>query len=585
MALDGTVMASLTAEIGNRLEGGKIAKIAQPEKDELLFTVKNQKNTWRLLISASASLPLLYFTEQNKQSPMTAPNFCMLLRKHIGNGRIMRVSQPGLERIICMEIEHLDELGDKRIKKLYIEIMGKHSNIIFCNDEDMILDSIKHISAQVSSVREVLPGRPYFIPQTVEKKDPLTISEAEFTELIGHTAAPVQKALYMKLTGISPIVGTELCHLASIDGDVSANEMTEAELIHLYHMFSLMMDDVKSRSFTPNIIYYQNEPVEFSALPLTCFEGEKYQAVTYDSISTLLEEYYASRNILTRIRQKSVDLRKIVQTALERNYKKYDLQMKQLKDTEKRDKYKVYGELLNTYGYELEGGEKKLTCLNYYTNEEITIPLDDQLSARENSQKFFDKYNKLKRTYEALSEQTLETKREIDHLESVSAALDIALKEEDLVQIKEELMEYGYIKHRRAGDKKPKITSRPFHYITSDGFHVYVGKNNYQNDELTFKLANGGDWWFHAKGIPGSHVIVKTEGKELPDHVFEEAGALAAYYSKGRENEKVEIDYIQRKHIRKVAGAAPGFVIYHTNYSLVAEPKLLLEEVNEKKNS
>ena len=379
MALDGTVMASLTAEIGNRLEGGKIAKIAQPEKDELLFTVKNQKNTWRLLISASASLPLLYFTEQNKQSPMTAPNFCMLLRKHIGNGRIMRVSQPGLERIICMEIEHLDELGDKRIKKLYIEIMGKHSNIIFCNDEDMILDSIKHISAQVSSVREVLPGRPYFIPQTVEKKDPLTISEAEFTELIGHTAAPVQKALYMKLTGISPIVGTELCHLASIDGDVSANELTEAELIHLYHMFSLMMDDVKSRSFTPNIIYYQNEPVEFSALPLTCFEGEKYQAVTYDSISTLLEEYYASRNILTRIRQKSVDLRKIVQTALERNYKKYDLQMKQLKDTEKRDKYKVYGELLNTYGYELEGGEKKLTCLNYYTNEEITIPLDDQL--------------------------------------------------------------------------------------------------------------------------------------------------------------------------------------------------------------
>ena len=213
------------------------------------------------------------------------------------------------------------------------------------------------------------------------------------------------------------------------------------------------------------------------------------------------------------------------------------------------------------------------------------IPLDDQLSARENSQKFFDKYNKLKRTYEALSEQTLETKREIDHLESVSAALDIALKEEDLVQIKEELMEYGYIKHRRAGDKKPKITSRPFHYITSDGFHVYVGKNNYQNDELTFKLANGGDWWFHAKGIPGSHVIVKTEGKELPDHVFEEAGALAAYYSKGRENEKVEIDYIQRKHIRKVAGAAPGFVIYHTNYSLVAEPKLLLDEVSEKKNS
>ena len=579
MALDGIVMANLTAELKTRLEGGKIAKIAQPEKDELLFTVKNQKNTWRLLISASASLPLLYFTEQNKPSPMTAPNFCMLLRKHIGNGRIIKVTQPGLERIICMEIEHLDELGDRRIKKLIVEIMGKHSNIIFCNEEDMILDSIKHISAQISSVREVLPGRPYFIPNTVEKMDPLTVTEQEFIDTIGHTAAPVQKALYMKLTGLSPVMAGELCHLSSIDGDHSANELSGIELTHLYHMFSLMMDDVRQGNFTPNIVYHNDEPAEFASLPLTSFEGADYRAETYDSVSELLETYYSSKNTITRIRQKSVDLRKIVQTALERNYKKYDLQMKQLKDTKKRDKYKVYGELLNTYGYELTGGEKKFTCLNYYTNEEITIPLDENLTSTENAQKFFDKYNKLKRTCEALTGQTKETRQEIDHLESVSAALDIALKEEDLVQIKEELMEYGYIRHRRAGDKKPKITSRPFHYLSSDGFHIYVGKNNYQNEELTFKLASGSDWWFHAKGIPGSHVIVKAEGRELPDRTFEEAGALAAYYSKGRENEKVEVDYIQKKHIKKVAGAAPGFVIYHTNYSLVAEPKLTLEEV------
>lgn len=578
MALDGIVMANLAAEMNDRLEGGKIAKIAQPEKDELLFTVKNQKNTWRLLISASASLPLIYFTEANKQSPMTAPNFCMLLRKHIGNGRIIRVTQPGLERMLCMEVEHFDELGDKRTKKLIVEIMGKHSNIIFCNEEGLILDSIKHISAQVSSVREVLPGRTYFIPQTMEKKDPLTITQEEFIDVIGHTAAPIQKALYMKLTGLSPIMGHELCHLASVDGDRSANEMTELELIHLYHMFSLLMEDIKQGRFTPNIIYRKEEPVEFSALPLTCYEGEGYASQCFDSISSLLETYYASKNTITRIRQKSVDLRKIVQTALERNYKKYDLQAKQLKDTEKRDKYKIYGELINTYGYELKFGEKELICLNYYTNEEIAIPLDDQLSAKENAQKYFDKYNKLKRTFEAVTEQIQETKREIDHLESVSAALDIALMEEDLVQIKEELMEYGYIKHRRSGEKKPKITSKPFHYLSSEGFHIYVGKNNYQNEELTFKVAGNSDWWFHAKGIPGSHVIVKAEGKELPDRVFEEAGALAAYYSKGRENDKVEVDYIQKKQIKKVAGAAPGFVIYHTNYSMVAEPKVLLEE-------
>lgn len=579
MAFDGIVVANLVRDMKEKLEGGKINKIAQPEKDELLFTVKNNRETLRLLVSASASLPLVYFTETNKLSPMTAPNFCMLLRKHIGTGRIIEVSQPGLERIIQMKIEHLDEMGDLCRKLVIVELMGKHSNIIFCKEDGTILDSIKHISAQVSSVREVLPGRPYFIPQTVEKADPLTIGEDAFKTLIHGTPAPIQKALYLKLTGISPVIGEELCHLASIDPDHSANELTEAELVHLYRTFSYMMEDVMNGRFQPVILYHRGIPAEFSAIPLTCFDGGDYEAKPMASISELLESYYAEKNVITRIRQKSVDLRKIVQTALERNYKKYDLQQKQLKDTEKRDKYKVYGELLNTYGYELSGGEKELKCLNYYTNEEIRIPLDPQLTAQENAQKHFDKYNKLKRTSEALTELTEETHREIEHLESISAALDIALKEEDLVQIKEELMEYGYIKKRNMGSKKPRITSKPFHYLSSDGFHIYVGKNNYQNEELTFKVANGSDWWFHAKGIPGSHVIVKTEGKELPDRTFEEAGALAAYYSKGRQNEKVEIDYIQRKHVKKAAGGAPGFVIYHTNYSLMASPGILVQEV------
>ncbi len=578
MAFDGIVIANLTHDIRRKLEGGKINKISQPEKDELLFTVKNNKETLRLLISASASLPLVYFTDTNKPGPLTAPNFCMLLRKHIGTGRIVKVSQPGLERIIQMEIEHLDELGDLCRKRLIVELMGKHSNIIFCKEDGTIIDSIKHISAQVSSVREVLPGRPYFIPQTTEKADPLTISHEAFVQLMQEAAAPIQKALYLKLTGISPIIGTELCHMASIDEDRSANELSQMELVHLYHMFSLMMEDVRQGSFSPQVIYHNDEPVEYAALPLTCFEGSGYTAKLFPDISSLLESYYAEKNVLTRIRQKSVDLRKIVQTALERNYKKYDLQLKQLKDTEKRDKYKVYGELLNAYGYELSGGEKELKCLNYYTNEEVRIPLDPQLTAQENSQKFFAKYNKLKRTFEAMTEMTQETKREIDHLESISAALDIAVKEEDLVQIKEELMEYGFIRKRPPGSKKPKITSKPYHYLSSDGFHIYVGKNNYQNEEVTFKIADGGDWWFHAKGMAGSHVVVKSEGKELPDRTFEEAGALAAYYSKGRDSEKVEIDYIQRKHVKKAAGGAPGFVIYHTNYSLMASPRLELKE-------
>ena len=580
MAFDGITIANLVHELSGALAGGRISKIAQPEKDELLITIKNNRENYRLQISASASLPLIYLTGKNKTSPLTAPNFCMLLRKHIGSARILSITQPGLERIIEFHLEHLDEMGDLCRKRLIAEIMGKHSNIIFCREDGTILDSIKHVSASMSSVREVLPGREYFIPQTIAKADPLTVSETDFLALLAGAPMLLQKALYSRLTGISPIMAQELCCLASLDSDHPANALTEPEMLHLYHTLTLLMEDVKAGRFAPAIVYEGETPTEYAALPLTCFDGPRYSRKEYASISALLEDFYASRDAITRIRQKSADLRRIVQTALEREYKKYDLQSKQLKDTDKREKYRIYGELLNTYGYELTGGEKSFTCLNYYTSEEITIPLDPQLTARENAQKHFDKYNKLKRTYEALSRLTQETRQEIDHLESISSSLDIAQTESDLVQIKEELMEYGYVKKRRAGDKAPRITSRPFHYISSDGYHIYVGKNNYQNEELTFKLANGNDWWFHAKGIPGSHVILKVQGQEeVPDRAFEEAGALAAYYSKGRDNDKVEVDYIQKKHIKKPAASAPGFVIYHTNYSLVASPACHLQEI------
>ena len=580
MAFDGIVIANLVKDLNDKIVSGRISKIAQPEKDELLLTIKGNRENFRLLISANASLPLLYFTETNKPSPLTAPNFCMLLRKHIANGRIVSVSQPGLERIVRIEIEHLDEMGYLKRKFLIVELMGKHSNIIFCDDENKILDSIKHISAQVSSVREVLPGREYFIPHAGEKKDPLTITEEEFKELIGKTPQNLSKALYTDLTGLSPTVSAELCHLASLDGDISAKDFSDSELTHLYHAFTWIMDDVRQGNFTPNIIYQKEKPVEFASIPLSMFSGGDYRSVSFPSISALLERYYAERNMVSRIHQKSTDLRKILTNSLERSYKKRDLQQKQIKDTEKREKFRIYGELLNTYGYGIQEGEKSFRCLNYYDNTEITIPLDPTLSAQENAVRYFDKYNKQKRTFEATSRQLEQTEAEIEHLESISTFLDIARKEEDLAQIKEELTEYGYIKrHFSGGKKQKKAVSRPFHYLSSDGFHIYVGKNNYQNEELTFKLASGNDWWFHAKGIPGSHVIVKTEGKELPDRVFEEAGALAAYYSRGRGQDKVEIDYIQKKNLKKVPGAAPGFVVYHTNYSLVAAPEIPVKEI------
>ena len=284
----------------------------------------------------------------------------------------------------------------------------------------------------------------------------------------------------------------------------------------------------------------------------------------------MLETFYSTRSRITRIRQKSADLRHIVQTALERNRKKYDLQLRQLKDTENRDKFKVYGELINTYGYNLEDGAKKLEALNYYTNEMVSIPLDPTKSPRENAQRYFSRYNKQKRTFEALSELSQETKDDIVYLESVQTALDIARTEDDLAGIKEELVNAGYIK-RKLTRKKAKIKNTPLHYISSDGYHMYVGKNNLQNDELTFNFAVGNDWWFHAKQAPGSHVIVKTNGDELPDSTFEEAGRLAAYYSSMRGGEKVEIDYVEKKHVKKPKGARPGFVVYYTNYSLVID--------------
>ena len=575
MAFDGITIAAMVKELNSSLKGGRINKIAQPESDELLITVRGQDGQKRLLLSSSPSLPLLYFTSKNRISPLTAPNFCMLLRKHIGSARITDITQPGMERVVQFHLEHLNELGDVCHKILIMELMGKHSNLIFCDDKGMILDSIKHVSSNMSSVREVLPGREYFIPKTQDKLDPLTITEEEFISDICPKPLPAAKAIYSSLTGISPVMAQEVCFRASIDGNDSMQSLNEAARTHLYHTFARIMDQVKEGSFTPNIIFRGDEPVEYGVLDFQQY-GPEYHSVSFDSVSQMLETYYASRDLITRIRQKSADLRRIVQTALERNRKKLMLQQKQMKDTEKKDKYKIYGELINTYGYGLEEGVKSFKALNYYTNEEITIPLDPQLTPQENSKKYFDRYQKLKRTQEALEEQIKETTEEIQHLESISNALDIAREESDLSQIKEELTEFGYIKKHYTSKKGAKMQtkSKPFHYISSDGYDIYVGKNNYQNDELTFKFASGNDWWFHAKKMPGSHVVVKTKDGTLPDRTFEEAGSLAAYYSQGRTAPKVEIDYLQKKNVKKPAGAKPGFVVYYTNYSLMAVPDI-----------
>lgn len=579
MAFDGITIAGIVNELQNKIVGSRVYKIAQPEKDELLLTIKGNCGQVRLLMSADASLPLIYLTQNNKTSPLTAPNFCMLLRKHLQNARIISVTQPGLERVVKIEMEHLNELGDLCRKYLIIELMGKHSNIIFTDDKNMIIDSIKHISGMVSSVREVLPGREYFITQTQNKVELLEINADEIEDVLKRNNMALFKAIYTNFIGISPNIAHEICYRAKVDSDKASISLEQDEMKRIIAVMSEIVQTVKNGDFYNNIVYENKQPVEYAAIKLTSYENMNESNMHFDTISELLEYYYAEKNTITRIRQRSVDLRKIVQTALERNVKKYDLQVKQLEDTKKREKYRIYGELLNAYGYGIEQGTKEFEVLNYYDNEIITIPLDPTITATENAKKYFDKYQKLKRTYEALVKFTKDTDDEIKHLSSISTSLDIALKEEDLVQIKEELIESGYIR-RKGNAKKQKITSKPFHYVSSEGYHIYVGKNNYQNEELTFKFATGNDWWFHAKGIPGSHVVVKTNGDELPDKVFEEAGRLAAHYSQARGQEKIEIDYTQKKNVKKPNGSKPGFVVYYTNYSLIIDSDISgLEQV------
>ena len=555
MAFDGITVAGLCRELQDSLTGGRVYKIAQTDKNELVLTIRLAAERGggqvRLYLSADPSLPLVYLTKVSRQAPLQAPAFCMLLRKHLQNARIISIGQPGLERIIQIRFEHRNEMGDLCTHVLAVEIMGKHSNIIFLNDDETIVDSIRHVSSLVSSVREVLPGRPYFIPDTQSKKDPLSESREGFFQVLGAGHMEVAKLLVRSYTGFSPVAAQELVHLAGLSQDRSAALLPDSEKEALWQRFGNLISRIREGDFLPTMYCRPGEsgrpgvPVDFSLIPLTHYAD--CVPVPYESPSVLLEDFYARKNLYTRIRQRSADLRHIVQTILERDVHKYDLQCRQIRDTEKRDKFKIYGELLNAYGYSIPAGAESCELDNYYTG---------------------------------LTRLTVQVKAEIDHLRSIQNALEFSTTDADLSQIRREMEESGYLRRKYTGRKnEPKKgrarapQSRPLHYISSDGFDIYVGKNNTQNDEITFRIADGRDIWFHANDMPGSHVLLRTGGKtmdEIPDRAFEEAAALAAYYSSGRSQGKVEIDYLERRNVKKPSGAAPGFVVYYTNYSILA---------------
>ena len=580
MSFDGSVVAGITKELKDKLTGGYITKIAQPEKDALVLTIKNNRTGYKLFLSANASLPLAYITEENRKSPMTAPNFCMLLRKHLGSAKILDITEPGLERIIRIKTEHLDEMGDLSVKHLVIELMGKYSNIILLDNDEKVLDSIKHVSMLVSSVREILPGKNYFVPVQEGRINPFEADIDYFTDVVVKKPTSVGKAIYTSFTGFSPQLANEICSLSCLDADQSTASLNADDIITLFNNFNKFISFIKNGEFTPTI-YYGNsfEPKAFAAFNLSIYSD--MESRTFPDFSSLLEEFYNSKDKTDRIRQKSADLRKLITNAISRTSNKLDIFAKQLRDTENRDKFRIYGELITTYGYQADDGDKVLTCTDYYSGKEVNINLDTTIPVMANAKKYFDKYARLKRTYEAVLVQEEEARAELSHLESIKMSLDIAENEEDLSEIRKELENAGYAKKTGNNSKKGKAKEAkgtPLHFISSDGFDIYVGKNNIQNDYLTFKLASNSDWWFHAKKTAGSHVLLVTGGRDVPDRAFEEAGKLAVHYSSfntsslpSGDGTKHEVDYVQKKEVKKPNGAKPGFVVYYTNYSLTAD--------------
>ena len=602
MAFDGLFLSALVSEFKTTISGGKISKIVQSEKDEIQLTIKTEKQQFFLHLSANPSIPLVYLSDKGKTAPLTAPNFCMALRKHIGNGLIQDITQAsrnlpeqGLERVLLLHISHRDELGDIGIKYLSIEIMGKYSNIILLKEDFTILDAIKRISSAQSSVREVLPGRKYFIPDQFKKENLLCFPLESLQTFLENKKNPnterdsgmenLSDLLFQSFSGLSPLSAREISLDAGLPQDQKLGYMSSLDYEKLSDAILRLRKRIREGDFTPQILYENGKSFDFSALPVQQYKGNPaFHADNFRSPSELLTFYYGGKEKEDRVRQKSADLKKQCSTLLERVSKKLSLQEKQLKDTEKKERFRIFGELLTTYGYSLKGGEKELICENYYNGQEEHIPLEESLSPIENAKKYFDKYDKAKRTERNLSTQVKESKNTLEHLQSIVNSLATAENAEDLDDIRREMGEYGYMKPISQKKKKERKEdkSSPRIFRSSDGYLLYVGKNNYQNEIVSFQIAEGKDFWFHVKGSAGSHVIAKTEGKsleELPDRLFEEAAELAAYFSSEKESAKVEVDYTERKNLKKVVGGAPGFVIYHQNYSILVTPKKIPEEL------
>ncbi|WP_454964485.1 Rqc2 family fibronectin-binding protein [Filifactor alocis] len=577
MALDGITLRSLVHEMKSKLVNGKIDKITQPEKDEIWLTIRNEKQNHKLLISANSSTPRIHFVnDAKKENPLTAPMFLMLLRKHIGNGTIKSVEQRSTERIVEISIDAYDELRVLKNKTLIIELMGKHSNIILVHTEDRkIIDSIKRVSLNISSVREVLPGLTYQYPPGHKKISPIhRLDEDEFRRLCSNFHSEIYKLFYMSYEGMSPTISKEICYRANVESTKVASSLSEVKTEKLWGTFSRMMSRIEQHEYSPCIVIQRNPHtiLDFSAVLLTHYET--MELVEYQSIHTACEEFYFLKDRAERIQQRTSALRKKIQTRLDTLQHKTEKQNNEISSSMLLDKDKLYGELLTSYIYQIKTGMSEITLENFYSNnEKITIPLDVQKSPSENIQRYFKRYQKSKNRIEELTEQLAIAQKEISYLENVLLSISQIETYDEISEIQDELAKQGYIRRPSNHKSKKETISSPMEFTASDGTTILVGKNNTQNDRLTLKLSSPNDTWLHTKDIPGSHVIIRAKQQDISEKTLYEAAVLAAYYSKGKFSSNVPVDYTERKNVKKPSGAKPGMVIYVNNSTIYVTPE------------
>lgn len=577
MSYDGIVTRAVVDELKDKLVGGRVDKVYQQEKDEILIRIYNKGENHRLVISSSSNNPRMHLTKHSKENPQEPPMFCMLLRKHLIGGTILNIEQFSLDRIIFIDISAQDELGQFTENRIVIELMGKHSNIILINKENgIIMDSVKRVYEDMSRVRELTPGIEYVSPPDQDKKNPLKTSKDEFLSFFESSKNNLKifKFFYFNYTGLSPLISREICFQADIDIDRNIASLEENDKERLFVAFTNIMSKIESNDYSPLILMDDEDNIiAFYALDLEQF-GDVYKT-KMDSISKILDKYYSLKDNADRINQKSNSIKKSITVKLDRAKSKLSKQKDELLESKDREKYKVYGDLISANFHAISRGVDKVELDNFYDEnmKSISIPLNIKLSPVQNAQRYYKRYSKLKTANNLLLKQIPQTRNEIDYLENVITSLENSTEIYEIDEIKEELIEEGYLRsaRQRKKSKKSKI-SKPHHFISRDNINIYVGKNNRQNDILTFKSSNRSDIWMHVQKMPGSHVIIGNNGAEIPDTTLEDAAILAAYYSKGRNSKNVNIDYTERKNVKKPRGAKAGMVIYNNFKTINVSP-------------